>query len=29
VVVRDFRELKVWEKSHRLTLAMIRVARGS
>jgi hypothetical protein len=29
VVVRDFRELKVWEKSQRLTLAMIRFARGS
>jgi four helix bundle protein len=26
--VRDFRELKVWEKGHRLTLAIYEATRG-
>lgn len=27
-VVRDFRELKVWEKAHQLTLAVYRATQG-
>ncbi len=27
-MVRDFRELKVWEKSHRLTLEVYKVSQG-
>jgi four helix bundle protein len=26
--MKDFRELKVWDKSHQLTLAVYRVTRG-